>query len=221
MKFNRAGASEKDALLFAEKSEDYMKKQVVMIIAVATVLWFSGPVLSGEAEWNDLCSRVQENIKVGKLPDAEADAKKSLEYAEKTFGPDDAHTVKSLIILGNIHKDQGNFEESNTLLRKALILNEKRVGPDDPEVIESLNSLGSLLQVQNKISEAEPLFRRALDIDEKKPSKNRLPVAEVEESLALLRETRGTLLRLLNYWKRQLWKERKVPVQIRKNLRRA
>ena len=90
----------------------------------------------------------------------------ALERAEK-FGEQDPRLGISLLGLGNVYTEQGNYSQAEPLYRRALAILEKALGPEHPNVAASLNNLAELFRDQGKYVEAEPLYRRALAIWEK------------------------------------------------------
>jgi len=66
-------------------------------------------------------------------------------------------------VMGRVYRNQGRYEEADTLLRRALAQRRRTLGPEHhPDVAESLTSPGILLQEQGRFDDAEPLFREGL-----------------------------------------------------------
>jgi tetratricopeptide (TPR) repeat protein len=116
--------------------------------------------------------------------------RKSLNLAEKIYGPEHPNVAIHLNNLAAVLKETNRLAEAAPLMRRALAIDEKSLGPEHPKVAIRLNNLALLLQETNRLAEAEPLIRRALAIDEKSLGPEHLKVAiRLNNLAALLQET--------------------------------
>ncbi len=140
----------------------------VLFAAIISAALFSAVGLAYSDQKNeDPAATIEENLKAGRIPEAETQAQKFLQQAREKYGENDKQTLHAKLLLANVYRDAGKFAEASALIQSCLAANEKAFGPDDPSLVEPLAALGMLMQVQNKLPEAESAFRRALAIDAK------------------------------------------------------
>src|ERR1039457_2544707 len=72
--------------------------------------------------------------------------------------------TKALVDRGLAFYQQGNYRQSEPLLREALEIRQRTLPADDPHIAALLNDLGASLQYQSRFNEAELLYKRALEI---------------------------------------------------------
>ena len=70
---------------------------------------------------------------------------RALAIREKTLGPEHPDTAESLINLGSLLHDKGEFAGARPLFERALAINEKALGPEHLHTALSLSSLANLL----------------------------------------------------------------------------
>ena len=114
----------------------------------------------------------------GRLSEAEASAKLSLQIREKLFGPNHSTVVASLHASGFIATTQGRHEVSAHAYQRIL-----RIAPNDPDAVEGL---GRSLFALGRYREAEPAYRQALALMEKVRGQDHLDVARTLSGLAIL-----------------------------------
>ncbi|MGB9616142.1 MAG: tetratricopeptide repeat protein [Desulfomonilaceae bacterium] len=168
-------------------------RRVLFAAIISAALSLSVGLAYSDQKNEDLAATIEENLKAGRIPEAETQAQKFLQQAREKYRENDKQTLHAKLLLANVYREAGKFDEAAALIQSCLAANEKAFGPDDPSLVEPLAALGMLMQVQNKLPEAESAFRRALAIDAKKPSTNRMPIIELKESLALIRAGEGDL----------------------------
>jgi len=170
---------------------------ILRLVLLSAIVTFFSCLFVGwvgaDAQIDEVSAKIEESLKAGRLPDAESQAQKILEYAREKYGENAVQTGHARILVANVYREAGKYEEAASLIQACLAANEKSFGSEDSALIEPLAALGMLMQVQNKLPEAESTFRRALAIDAKKPAVNRIPIIEIKESLALLRAGEGDL----------------------------
>ena len=99
----------------------------------------------------------------GKLGEAEALYRRSLEGWRAVAGAKHERTLCSMGSLATLLKDQGNLAEAEPLLREALAAARATLGPLHPGALASLSNLATVLDDQGKASEAETLYREVCD----------------------------------------------------------
>ncbi len=154
-----------------------------IIIATILCLAAASAVLAQEDKWNELNQEVTKLNREGKYTEATKVAKKSLEVAEKAFGPDHPNVAKSLTSLAQLYESQGKSSEAELLFEQALATREKALGADHPDIAASLNDLAELYRAQGRYAEAEPLYKRALPIYVKAIGADHPTVARVLDNL--------------------------------------
>jgi CHAT domain-containing protein/Tfp pilus assembly protein PilF len=86
---------------------------------------------------------------------------------EKGLGPEHPSFATSLNNLAALYRDEGKYEEAESLYQRSLAIREKALGPEHPDLAGGLNNLADLYELEGKYQEAEPLYKRALTIQEK------------------------------------------------------
>ena len=102
----------------------------------------------------------------GRFSDAEPLYRKAHECYEAAVGPDHAETMKPLTSLAILLKDQGRFDESESLFQRSLSVRE--TFSDNFDVLTTLSLLAELYVLQGRLEEAQPLYERSLEGRKKK-----------------------------------------------------
>lgn len=90
-----------------------------------------------------------------KYAEAEPYIKRSLEMAEKIYGPENPNVAAHLINLARNYHDRGMYAEAEPLSKRALYIWEKAFGRDHHLVIFALKSYANLLRKMDRDAEAE------------------------------------------------------------------
>jgi tetratricopeptide (TPR) repeat protein len=90
-----------------------------------------------------------------KYVDAEPYIKRSLENAEKIYGPEHSNVAANLNNLAGNYRAQGMYTEAEPLSKRALDIWEKTLGPENPLVQFALESYADLLRKMGRDAEAE------------------------------------------------------------------
>jgi tetratricopeptide (TPR) repeat protein len=83
-------------------------------------------------EWEVLTEEVMSLYQKGQYDRAMVVAKKALEVAEQTVGPDHPSVATSLNNLAALYKTQGQYAQAEPLYKRSLAIREKALGPDHP-----------------------------------------------------------------------------------------
>ena len=134
------------------------------LLRLLLVLLVSACAQPKESEWEKLNNEAIALHDQGLYDRAVVAAKKALDVAENTFGPDHPNVATSLNNLALLYNTQGHYAQAEPLFKRALAIREKALGPDHPDVATSLNNLALLYRSQGHYAQAEPLFKRALAI---------------------------------------------------------
>ncbi|PWW75751.1 TPR-like protein [Tuber magnatum] len=86
---------------------------------------------------------------------------------KRPLRPNCADTLGYMDGLALVLRDQGKYDESETMHRRTLERREKFLGPDHPDTLASTNNLAIVLQGQGKYDESETMHRRTLEQREK------------------------------------------------------
>ncbi|AEP13144.1 tetratricopeptide repeat protein [Chloracidobacterium thermophilum] len=125
----------------------------IQVMALAAVLCLTGAMAYAQGaggEWETLSREVMELYRAGKYDQALVVAKKALEVAEKSVGPEHPNVAKSLNNLAYLYNAQGQYAQAEPLFRRALAIQEKALGPDHPDVATNLNNLAVLYKNQGQ-----------------------------------------------------------------------
>lgn len=111
--------------------------------------------------------------------------------------------LASLIRLGAVRQEAGDFAEAERCFRRALEIGDRTLGPDNPDSIILLNDLSRLYLKQSAYGEAEPLLLRLLELKRNK-GEDHPEVATVLASLASVRQALGMHESAEQIWRRVL-----------------
>jgi tetratricopeptide (TPR) repeat protein len=92
-------------------------------------------------------------------------AKKALEIAESTVGPDHPTVATSLNNLASFYRARNQYAEAEPLLGRALAIREKTLGPEHLDVARALHDLAEFYHAKGEYHQAAPLVERALVIE--------------------------------------------------------
>ena len=126
-------------------------RNIGVVLAAISVLTLATPAVTEQGagiEWEILIEEVKRLYRAGKYDRAVIVAKKALEVAEKTVGPDHPDVATSLLGLGTLYDEQGKYEEAEPLYKRALAILEAALGPDHPSVATSFG--GALSSCRTK-----------------------------------------------------------------------
>ncbi len=115
-------------------------------------------------KWTTLNDEAASLHRQGRYDQAIVVAKKALEVAEQTEGPDHPDVATSLNNLAWMYYIQGRYAEAEPHFKRALAIREKALGPDHPDVAQSLENLAKLYRATDRAKEAEALEKRAAAI---------------------------------------------------------
>lgn len=127
---------------------------------------------------------------LGRLDDAEAQARRALALRKRTVGERHPEVAASLSALAEVLKRRGRLEEAEALHREALSLQVRELGPDHPQVAETLTLLAQRLPGQ-PLAEAQELYERALEIRRSSLGPDHPLVAASLMDLGRIARTRG------------------------------
>jgi tetratricopeptide (TPR) repeat protein len=85
----------------------------------------------------------------------------------ENVGPTHPDVASSLVNLGVLHWDLGDFAKALSLSKEALAMDEAIFGPEHPEVASDLTNVAKLLEEMGNWIEARAHLERALAILEK------------------------------------------------------
>lgn len=77
---------------------------------------------------------------------------------------DPANQISILNDLGEQYREQGLYQQAETLLQRAIVMGKQTFALKHPEIATSLNNLAFVYSDQGKNDMAEVLYLRALDI---------------------------------------------------------
>ncbi len=102
-------------------------------------------------------------ITLGRLDEAEAEFRASVELETEALGPDDLDVATSRTNLGSVLEKQAHYAEAEVEFRAALTIRERALGPDHPRVSAARVNLGNVLRHVGRREDAEAMLRTALD----------------------------------------------------------
>jgi len=173
-----------------------MKYPVTRVLPLFLAVLFSVPMAhSEEGGWETLTVEARKLTREGHYGRAEIIARKAIEVAEKTMGPDHPDVARSLNNLAFLYRVQGKNTQAGELYTQAWLILEVSLGPDHPDVGTTINAVASLMTDEGDYIVAESLFRRSLGILEKSLGPNHPEVAKVLENMAILYRNAGNTTR--------------------------
>jgi len=101
--------------------------------------------------------------RMGRLDEADALNRKSLEIRTKTFGPDHRLTLQSMAGLADVAYKRRKFDDAEKILTPLLAGRKKALGPDDPTTFETWYILGMTYARLGRNDEAGKLFAELLE----------------------------------------------------------
>lgn len=119
--------------------------------------------------------------------DAESLFLRSCQAYEKSGGPNDVGLATVLENLGNLYRDQPQFDitKAEPLLKRALDIRERMLGPEHPETAETLSDLSLLYFYEKNSAAAAEFAQRALPLEEKAYGVDSLPVSTTLNRLGI------------------------------------
>ena len=72
--------------------------------------------------------------------------------------------AKLQAVLGDVHRDLGEYDTAADLLNRALLIQRQELGEAHPETIQTLKSLAGVARGRGALAEAEKLFRETIEL---------------------------------------------------------
>jgi len=119
------------------------------------------------------------------------------------LGEDHPDTLRSAVLLANMLKDMGEFQEARALLERACAVAESAFGPESLELSRLLSVRGILLWRLDALGEARPDLERAVRIQERLLG-NHPELALTINRLAILEWAEGEYVAARALYERQL-----------------
>jgi tetratricopeptide (TPR) repeat protein len=116
----------------------------LLFVTCCGALPLARPAAAQGDEWKKLNQESRSLYQQGQYDRAVVVAKKALDVAEKTFGPNHPNVGASLNNLAELYRAQGQYTAAEPLYRRSLAISEQALGPDHPDVAASLNNLAGL-----------------------------------------------------------------------------
>jgi serine/threonine-protein kinase len=98
------------------------------------------------------------------LDSAVANARRALELRQNVYGPGSVEVARSLIALGSILDDRGDYKEAEPPLREGLAALDRLGLGDSLEAADGHHYLGALLNETNRYPEGEQAHRKAVEL---------------------------------------------------------
>jgi CHAT domain-containing protein/tetratricopeptide (TPR) repeat protein len=152
-------------------------------VFLAGLCWLSFSVQAQESEWAKLNREATALYQQGRYSESLIPATKSVDAAEREFGPNSSNYALSLLSAATLHANLGQYAEAERLFKRTLDTVEEVNGQSHHTVATTLNNLAGLYFTQGRYNQAEPLFYRALDIFNKSSGPERYGVASTIQSL--------------------------------------
>src|SRR5262249_840763 len=125
--------------------------------------------------------------------------RQALDIRRNKLGPDHPLVANSLVALGNMHLDLGDYAKAESEYNQARDIQQNKLGAEHPDVAQSQHQLGLLHQARGDHVGAEPPRRPALSVREPKLGVGHPSVAESLVALAKLMITTGRYQQALAY----------------------
>jgi len=141
-----------------------MRKTVIIVLFLTVSLVLTPFVFAQEKLWLDLTDQAITQYQQKKFDSAIQTARKALEVAEKTFGPEHANVAESLDNLAVYLQAENKFDEAERLYERALKIIEKSFGPESEYLGIFLNYLSNFYKKIGKPGVAKQMEDRAAQI---------------------------------------------------------
>jgi len=138
-----------------------MKTFAVIVAAVAILLALIVPSFAGGTTWKEIYSGACELNQSGNCADALAQAQVAAQEAAKRFGANSINVAKSLDLVAEITRAQGDRAGAAQIYNRSLAIQEKILGPSHPRVIKTMCALADLNAEQDRLFEARALYVKA------------------------------------------------------------
>jgi len=138
-----------------------MNRLLVPLLPLLLAFGAGVPAYAQGDAWKTLNDEVESLYRQGQYDRAIVVAKKALDVAERTVGPDHPNVATSLNNLAALYQAQGQYAQAEPLYKRSLAIREKALGPNHPDVAQSLENLAELYKATNRPTEAEALKKRA------------------------------------------------------------
>jgi tetratricopeptide (TPR) repeat protein len=124
---------------------------------------------------------------------AEGFFQRSCTAYEKSGGPNNVDMATALENLGNLYRDQPQFDmrKAEPILKRALAIREKMLGAEHPETAKLLSDLSLLYFYEKNPAAAEEFAHRALPLEEKAFGAESLPVSTTLNRLGISERDSG------------------------------
>lgn len=204
---------------------------ILATLLAATSCARTGTSLSDKTDdpaalWSNLHGEARRLHDEGNYTVAAEVAKKALQVAEDTFGPEDTNVAATLNLLGLIYQKQGKPGDAEAPLERTLAIIEQARGPNHPDVAAICNNLAGAHKAQGEYAEAAPLYERALSITKESQGSEDPAVAVISNNLAGMysaqsryEEAEFMYLHALTICEKHLGHEDTQTTQVRNNLK--
>jgi serine/threonine-protein kinase len=90
--------------------------------------------------------------------------REALALARKSEGPTGPTVAETLLLMGRLARDQGDYARAERLYRQGLAIQQKVLAPKDPTALRDLSDLSAILLDAGKPQEAEALLVESLKV---------------------------------------------------------
>ena len=149
-----------------------MKRFLGIAIFTISATLFSSPLIAEVESWKDLNTQTSDLMYQKKFIEAIDPAKKTVEAAEKEFGPEDVKTIDAMNVLGKAYKETGDQVNAEIYFKKVIDVRKKLLSPLDKDLAGPMENLAVIYADQEKFNEAEPLLLQVLEIKKNEYGEN-------------------------------------------------
>ncbi len=128
------------------------------------ILWIGISAHTQRSKWKTHSDEAMSLYRQGHYDQAVEMAKKALQVAEQTEGPNHPSVAAPLNNLATMFSTQGQYVQAEPLYNRSLAINEQALGPDHPNVAQDLEDLAALYRKSGREKEAEAPEKRAAAI---------------------------------------------------------
>jgi tetratricopeptide (TPR) repeat protein len=139
--------------------------------------------------WQELTKQGLHKFEEGDLRTAEEIYKKALQIAESLS--DNHKIAASLNNLAAVYRDEGKYNDAESLYLKSLEVHREEMGSGQGEIATTLGNLADINAYTGRFEKATDLYQQALAVSRKSSDKNR--TARLLSSLAGVWQDRGNL----------------------------
>ena len=136
-----------------------------------------------QAQMMQIMGNVYESL--GLYPESESLLRRAVEIRQRTLGPRNIETLKSMNDLGYVLNSNSKYSEAEKWSRETVEGRKEKLGPEHADTLASESQLALIFNNESRYAEAEKLHREVLDVSRRKFGEQDPLTMKVMKSLAI------------------------------------